>query len=64
MEHPHLALLVALATALTIFIISASYNTIIELFPTGGGGYLVASKLLNPDHGHDLRRAPCSSTTS
>ena len=50
-EHPHLALVVALATTLTIFIISASYNTIIELFPTGGGGYLVASKLLNPTTG-------------
>ena len=31
---------------LTVFIISASYSQIIELFPTGGGGYLVATKLL------------------
>jgi amino acid transporter len=51
MDHPHLALVVALATTLTIFIISASYSSIIELFPTGGGGYLVASKLLNPTTG-------------
>jgi len=33
-------------TALTVFIISASYSQTIDLFPTGGGGYLVASRLL------------------
>jgi amino acid transporter len=49
--HPHLAIFVALASALTVFIISASYSQIIELFPTGGGGYLVASKLLSPQLG-------------
>ena len=32
--------------ALTVFVISASYSQTIDLFPTGGGGYLVASKLL------------------
>ncbi len=47
----HLAVFVALGTALTVFIISASYSQIIELFPTGGGGYLVASKLLSPTLG-------------
>ncbi|MDB5104788.1 MAG: putative rane protein [Fibrobacteres bacterium] len=47
-DHPHLGIFVALATIITIFVISASYSQIIELFPTGGGGYLVASKLLNP----------------
>ena len=31
--------------------ISASYSQIIELFPTGGGGYVVASKLLSPQLG-------------
>jgi amino acid transporter len=36
----------ALLTALTVFIISASYSQTIDQFPTGGGGYLVASKLL------------------
>lgn len=46
--HPHLSLVVALASVATVMIISASYTQIIELFPTGGGGYLVASKLLNP----------------
>ena len=30
----------------TVFLISASYSHIIELFPSGGGGYLVATKLL------------------
>ncbi len=31
---------------MTVFIISACYSHIIEEFPSGGGGYLVASKLL------------------
>jgi len=44
--HPFLALPMAVFTALTVFIISASYSQIIELFPSGGGGYLVATKLL------------------
>ena len=47
----YLAIFVALGTALTVFIISASYSQIIELFPTGGGGYLVASTLLSPPLG-------------
>jgi amino acid transporter len=45
--HHYLSLFVALATGLTVIIISISYSQIIELFPTGGGGYLVASKLLS-----------------
>jgi len=49
--HPHLSIFVGLASALTVFVISASYSQIIELFPTGGGGYLVASKLLSPTVG-------------
>lgn len=49
--HPYLGIFVALGSGLTIFIISASYSHIIELFPTGGGGYLVASKLLSPTVG-------------
>ena len=44
--HHHLAIYLALATAFTVFIISFSYNQIIELFPHGGGGYTVVSKLL------------------
>ncbi|NTW60792.1 MAG: APC family permease, partial [Nitrospirae bacterium] len=49
--HTHLSVFIALMTAATIFVIAASYSQIIELFPTGGGGYLVASKLLSPAAG-------------
>jgi amino acid transporter len=49
--HIYLSIFVAIGSVLTIFIISASYNQIIDLFPTGGGGYLVASKLLSPSLG-------------
>jgi amino acid transporter len=47
----HLSLFVALACVVTITAICASYSQIISLFPTGGGGYLVASKLLSPTTG-------------
>ena len=50
-QHTHLALYLALATALTVFIISLAYNQVIELFPTGGGGYKVASQLIGPRAG-------------
>jgi len=50
-QYFYLALPLALLTAVTVFVISASYAQIIELFPTGGGGYLVASKLLGPRSG-------------
>ena len=49
--HTYLSLFVAGATVLTIIIICISYSQIIEAFPTGGGGYLVASKLLSPTVG-------------
>ncbi len=49
--HVYLGVFVAALTALTVLIISASYSQIIELFSSGGGGYLVASKLLNPSLG-------------
>jgi amino acid transporter len=49
--HPSLAIFVALGTVFTIFIISSSYNQIIRLFPYGGGGYLVGTKLLSPTIG-------------
>ncbi len=49
--HAVLGLFVAAATALTIFVIAASYSQIVEAFPGGGGGYLVASKLLSPSLG-------------
>ena len=50
-EHFYLALPLVILTAVTVFVISASYSQIIELFPTGGGGYLVATKLLGPKAG-------------
>ncbi len=50
-HHTFLALFVGLASVATIFVISASYSQIIELFPSGGGGYVVASKLLSPKVG-------------
>lgn len=50
-NHTSLSLLIALASVITIVIISTSYSQIIEAFPTGGGGYLVASKLLSPQVG-------------
>jgi amino acid transporter len=50
-EHTYLALGLAIATALTVFIISSSYTRIIEQFPSGGGGYMVASHLLGPKTG-------------
>ena len=49
--HPTLGIFVALGTGITILIIASSYSHIIELFPHGGGGYLVASKLLSPEMG-------------
>src|SRR5438034_519963 len=50
-EHTHLGLWMAVATAATVFIISLAYNQIIELFPTGGGGYRVATVLIGPHAG-------------
>jgi amino acid transporter len=47
-QHRHLALYLVVATVVTVFLISASYSQIIELFPSGGGGYLVATRLLGP----------------
>ena len=47
----HLGILLAIAVAATVFILSASYSQIIELFPSGGGGYLVATKLIGPISG-------------
>ncbi len=45
-EHRYLAVFLAAAIVATVVIISACYRHIIEEFPSGGGGYLVASKLL------------------
>jgi amino acid transporter len=45
-QHTYLAALLALVVAATVCIISAAYSRIIEDFPSGGGGYVVATKLL------------------
>ncbi len=50
-DHTHLSLYLAIATVVTVFIIALAYNQVIELFPTGGGGYRVATKLLGPHAG-------------
>jgi len=50
-EHRHLALYLVAAMVGTVFLISASYSQIIEQFPSGGGGYLVATRLLGSTAG-------------
>jgi amino acid transporter len=50
-SHQYLAVFLALLMALTVFIISASYSQTIDQFPAGGGGYLVATRLLGSGPG-------------
>ncbi len=50
-EHTYLALGLALATAFTVFVISYAYTRIIEHFPSGGGGYIVATQTLGEKAG-------------
>jgi amino acid transporter len=45
-EHTFLALGLAALMVTTVLLISAAYSRIIEQFPSGGGGYVVATKLL------------------
>jgi amino acid transporter len=45
-QHTYLAVALALATAFTVFVISYAYSRIIEYFPSGGGGYIVATQTL------------------
>ncbi|MRR08733.1 APC family permease [bacterium] len=49
--HTYLLLFIAIATALTVFIISYAYSRIIEHFPHGGGGYIVATHTLGEKAG-------------
>src|SRR3569833_3049113 len=44
--HKYLAIGLAALMAFTFLIISSAYKRIIEAFPHGGGGYVVATKLL------------------
>ena len=50
-SHTYLAIFLAVATALTVFIISYTYSKIIERFPHGGGGYMVATQTLGKGAG-------------
>lgn len=50
-QHTYLAVFLGLATALTVFIISYAYSRIIEHFPHGGGGYIVATHMLGEKAG-------------
>lgn len=45
-QHSYLAFFLAIASALTVIIISLAYSKIIEHFPNGGGGYIVATHLI------------------
>ncbi|HEX8906663.1 MAG TPA: amino acid permease, partial [Longimicrobiaceae bacterium] len=49
--HTYLAVALALASAVTVLVISVAYSQIIRRFPFGGGGYVVASELLGPRWG-------------
>ncbi len=45
-SETYLAVLLALMTTVTVLVIAYSYSRIIQLFPFGGGGYVVATRLL------------------
>jgi amino acid transporter len=49
--HVYLAIFLAIATAVTVFVISFTYSRIIEQFPHGGGGYIVATHTLGKGAG-------------
>jgi len=49
--HTYLALFLALATAFTVGVIAYAYSRIIEHFPHGGGGYIVATHMLGEGAG-------------
>jgi amino acid transporter len=50
-QNHYMAVALAVAIALTVFIISYAYSRVIEHFPFGGGGYVVASRILGPKAG-------------
>ena len=50
-QHTYLAVFLAMATALTVFIISYTYSKVIEHFPHGGGGYIVATHMIGKNAG-------------
>ncbi len=50
-EHTYLAVFLVLAVIFTVSVISYAYSKIIEHFPSGGGGYIVATELLGKPAG-------------
>ncbi len=50
-QHTYLAIALAIATTITVLVISIAYSQIIKRFPFGGGGYIVATELLGPRWG-------------
>jgi amino acid transporter len=50
-DHRYLAVALALATGITVLVISVAYTQIIKRFPFGGGGYIVATELLGKNVG-------------
>ena len=50
-SHTELGPFLALATALTVFVIALAYSQVLEIFPSGGGSYKIASQLLGPRFG-------------
>src|SRR5690348_17585905 len=50
-SHMYLAVLLAAATTITVLVIALAYSQIVQRFPFGGGGYVVATELLGPRWG-------------
>ncbi len=50
-QHTSLAIFIAFGIVVSIFIIALGYNQVLELFPSGGGGYRVATQLLGKEAG-------------
>ncbi|MGE4159015.1 MAG: APC family permease [Planctomycetota bacterium] len=50
-EHAFLVVPLGMVMMFTILIITANYCQVVELFPSGGGGYMAASRLLGPKTG-------------
>jgi len=50
-QHTFLAVGLAGAMVVTVFVIAIAYSRVIEQFPHGGGGYVVATKVLGPRAG-------------
>jgi hypothetical protein len=47
-DHYRLSILLVFLTMTTVFLLSRSQLRVVQLFPSGGGGYGVASRLLGP----------------